>query len=309
MTFEQFCERLPELRLDRSGGLIKPYKPVLLAAVVTLIHKGKISTRNIILDGGLKSAYFQLLAALYPNWQKTTKVEYPFRHLENDGIWRLVPVEGASEALLAAKRAHAEAWDVLKHVQCAQLDEQVFAELAGSPASRFRVLQILAQTYFPPATSGILWSLMDRREQPLLGRRLSDADNILEKALEEHLESHWAETPFARQGVLLSRPDTDGRPGRQVLTPVNSIDLLGFHRPRKEWWVFELKRGRAADAVVGQVSRYLGWIGENPVAPGQTAVGVVIARRADPKLRYAVKSNSRLSLFEFNDQLELSQVG
>ncbi len=32
MTFDEFCERLEHLRLDRSGGLVKPYKPVLLAA-------------------------------------------------------------------------------------------------------------------------------------------------------------------------------------------------------------------------------------------------------------------------------------
>jgi hypothetical protein len=33
MTFEDFCGRLAELRLDRSGGTPKPYKPLTVAAV------------------------------------------------------------------------------------------------------------------------------------------------------------------------------------------------------------------------------------------------------------------------------------
>lgn len=56
----------------------------------------------------------------------------------------------------------------------------------------------------------------------------------------------------------LSRRETHGWPGRQVFTPVNSIDLLGFESAARRWWVFKLKRGRSADAVVGQVSRYMG---------------------------------------------------
>ena len=34
----------------------------------------------------------------------------------------------------------------------------------------------------------------------------------------------------------------------------------GFQPARRTWWVFELKKGRPADRVVGQVSRYCGWL-------------------------------------------------
>jgi len=37
-------------------------------------------------------------------------------------------------------------------------------------------------------------------------------------------------------------------------------------------------------------------------------VGAIIVRRADPKLRYAVKANERLTLSEFDDQLQVKQV-
>jgi hypothetical protein len=93
-----------------------------------------------------------------------------------------------------------------------------------------------------------------------------------------------------------------------VFTPVNAIDLLGFEPTARRWWVFELKRGRSADRVVGQVSRYLGWIGEERRGSRESAVGAIIVRKADPKLCYAVKANERLSLWEFDDALQVKQV-
>jgi RecB family endonuclease NucS len=69
-----------------------------------------------------------------------------------------------------------------------------------------------------------------------------------------------------------------------VFTPVNSIDLLGFESKARCWWVFELKRGRSADRVAGQVSRYLGWIGEERQGNRESSVGAIIVRKADPKL-------------------------
>jgi hypothetical protein len=308
LTFETFCERLGNLRQDRSGGLVKPYKPVLLAAVVILIHKGKQPNRSVFLDGGLRSAFHQLLAALYPRWPHQAKPEYPFRHLENDGVWKLVPIDGASSALSAARDAHSEAWDVLRHVRCAQLDEDVYRRLATSFEDRFRVLQLLARRYFPPETSGRLFDLLGMDLLAVPVPRAADGEMLTERALEEHLELHWSDTPFALSGVELASREKHGWPGRQVFTPVNAIDLLGYEARARRWWVLELKRNRSADVVVGQVSRYLGWIAEERRGHRESAVGGIIVRQADAKLRYAVKANDRLSLWEFDDQLALRQV-
>jgi hypothetical protein len=307
MTIEEFCRRLDHLRLDRSGGRVKPYKPLLVAAVVIVIHKGKQTTRNVFLDGGLRSAFQQLLDALYPGWPHHAKADYPFRHLENDGVWRLVPIEGASEALRAARDVHAEAWDVLRHVRCAQLDGDVFGMLASSFEARFKVLRLLATRYFPRETSGRLWEWLGD-DLPAAVPVAREGEQISERALEEHLELHWSETPFAARGVELANRERHGWPSRQVFTPVNAIDLLGFEPVHRRWWVFELKRGRSADRVVGQVSRYLGWIAEERRGNRESAVGAIIVRKADAKLRYAVKANERLSLWEFDDDLRVSGV-
>jgi hypothetical protein len=223
-------------------------------------------------------------------------------------VWTLVPIEGASDALRAAEDERAEAWDVLRHVHCAQLDDAVFQRLATSFEDRFRVLRLLARAYFPPQTSGRLWDFLgdDLPAAPL--PMAAEGEQFSERALEEHLELHWDETPFGKSGVKLARREVHGWPCRQVFTPVNAIDLLGFESAARRWWVFELKRGRSADRVVGQVSRYLGWIGEERRGNRESVVGAIIVRKADPKLRYAVKANERLSLWEFDDQLQVRQV-
>ncbi len=43
-----------------------PYKPLMVASVVILIHKGEIQTREVFLDGGLKSVFLQRVRKLYP---------------------------------------------------------------------------------------------------------------------------------------------------------------------------------------------------------------------------------------------------
>lgn len=93
-----------------------------------------------------------------------------------------------------------------------------------------------------------------------------------------------------------------------MLTPVNAIDLLGYRPERREWWVIELEHGRPADEVVGQVSRYLGWVAEECSRRGEAASGAIVAREADEKLRDAVRANPRLTLWTWDDELTVSRV-
>lgn len=308
MTFDEFCDRLRNLRVDRSGNVPKPYKPLLVAAVVLMIQKGKVASREVLLDGGLVSVFRQLLAELYPGWPYKADPRYPFRHLESDGIWTLVPLEGASSELRAARDAHSESWDILRHVRCAQLDPEVFHALATRFDQRVRVLQILWEGYFPPDAALKLMRFIASEEATARPPAGPSSDRFTERALEEHLERHWDETPFQEMGIQLASRERNGMPGRQVITPVNAIDLLGYRRRAKEWWVFELKRGRPGDAVVGQVGRYLSWMGEAHTGRGESVCGAIIARKVDRKLRFSARAMPRLTLWEFDESLRVQQV-
>jgi len=294
MNFVEFCERIAHLRVDRGGGVPKPYKPILLAAVTILIGKGEIRSRGVLLDGGVRSVYFQLLKLLYPNWPFQADIRMPYRHLETDGVWKLLPVSGALERLEAGKALHAKARDVLKHVACAELDAAVFKKLSQSSEARREVLEVLSRAYFPP---GAAEALLEAGSLPIDPPPTAETPATLtERALEEHLCTHWSATPFPSLGVELDSP------GRQVMTPVNCIDLLGIHEGRGESWVFELKKGRPADRVVGQLQRYMGWIASHR---GRPTLGAVIAGDSDSKLRYAVKANPNVKLWIYDEDFRL----
>jgi hypothetical protein len=309
MTFDRFLEAARHLKVDKSGGEPKPYKPLLLASVAILIHKGEIRTREVYLDGGLKSVFYQLLRSLYPGRFESAKIAMPFRYLESDGVWRLVAKDGAAEGLRAARGAGGAEWQVLRHVRCAELDPEVFEALASSFQNRFRLLQVLIQAYsLPLERTGFVWDLLSMDEPAVPVPVAAESTIITERALEEHLEQTWASTEFASLGIELATVERHGLPGRQVLTRRNTIDLLGYREAAREWWVFELKKGRTSDAVVGQVGRYMGWISQNHTKRDQTVKGAIIVGRPDDNLKSAVLSNDRLSLWQYDNQLQVHRV-
>jgi hypothetical protein len=308
MTFEQFVESIRHLRRDRSGGKPKPYKPLMLASVIILIHKGEIRTREVFLDGGLESVFHQLLRKLYPGEFETARAIYPFLHLETDRVWQLVPKDGATEGLREAKTNGASEWRVLRSVRCAELDGEVFDALASSFQNRFRVLQILIQEYdLPRDRTGHLWDLLSMEEEHVPVPIAREPGLLTEKALEQHLQDNWQATEFASLGIELATEDRHGFPGRQVLTPRNTIDLLGYREAAREWWVFELKKGRSSDAVVGQVQRYMSWIASQS-RPREQVRGAIIVGRPDENLKASVASNERLSLWRYDESLRVSRV-
>jgi hypothetical protein len=300
-----FLDTLRRLRVDKSKGIAKPYKPLLLAAVVLLIGKGKLRSADIALDGGLVSAFKQLLAMIFPDWKLGKSPDYPFRHLETDGVWKLIAKEGEVEKLEASRGLGGRARTMLRHVGFARMDGAVFEALAASPGLRAQVLDTLCAWYLP---AGARQQLRDIESGSSLGVEETTTAILDEKALEETLARDWARTAFARLGVELATVERHGRPGRQVLTPVNAIDLLGYHPQKREWWVIELKHGRPADDVVGQVSRYLGWVSEECARRGESATGAIVARDANDKLRYAVRANPRLTLWTWDDELRVRRI-
>ncbi len=121
----------------------------------------------------------------------------------------------------------------------------------------------------------------------------------LEKQLEDFLAANLA---LVEPGLSMFR-DEDGREGKQYPTDVGVIDLL-CRRPNGDLLVIELKRGRGTDAVVGQISRYIGWV-KAELARGAKVAGLILAHDRDDPLKYAVFAHENLSLKYFKVQLHL----
>jgi restriction system protein len=72
--------------------------------------------------------------------------------------------------------------------------------------------------------------------------------------------------------------------------------------------VLELKKGRASDAVVGQIQRYMGFMQEELANPGQTVRGVIIALDDDLRLRRALSVTSNTDFYRHEVNFTLNQV-
>jgi hypothetical protein len=68
--------------------------------------------------------------------------------------------------------------------------------------------------------------------------------------------------------------------------------------------VIELKRSRVSDVVVGQISRYIGWVKKH-IAGESEVCGLILCHDRDDALKYAVYAHPSLSLRYFRLRLEL----
>ena len=79
----------------------------------------------------------------------------------------------------------------------------------------------------------------------------------------------------------------------------------GSTRIKSDYLVFELKRDRASDVVVGQTLRYKGWVHEHLCKPDQTVNGYIIALARDEKLQYALKQTPKIRFMKYEVDFRL----
>ena len=128
-------------------------------------------------------------------------------------------------------------------------------------------------------------------------------------SLESMLEDFIANNLSSLEPNLKLFKDSEGILGRQYNTEVGLIDLLCVDT-NNNLVVIELKRGRESDKVVGQISRYMGWVNAK-LANGFSGVrGIVIVHKPtdkypkDEKLEYAVLANPKIQLKYYEIKLK-----
>jgi hypothetical protein len=127
---------------------------------------------------------------------------------------------------------------------------------------------------------------------------------VSEKAVEDYLENHL-DVIGSKIGAKLQLV----KDGRQYSTTVGPIDLLTIDTKTGEYVVIELKKGRSADRVYGQCSRYMGWVRKNLVADGAKVHGVIVARQIDDKLKAARDAHdTKVHLIEFEMKIGATAV-
>lgn len=125
---------------------------------------------------------------------------------------------------------------------------------------------------------------------------------VSERAVEDYLENHL-DVIGAKIGAKLKLV------GRQHSTPVGPIDLLTTDAKSGDYVVIELKKGRSADKVYGQCSRYMGWVRKNLATAGAKVHGVIVARKIDEKLKAARDAHdTKVHLIEFEMRIGTTTV-
>lgn len=124
---------------------------------------------------------------------------------------------------------------------------------------------------------------------------------VLEKYLEDVIVSNF-DRIFKGELRLYSEPSEDADPGEGVLGQqfethdAGTIDILAQETKSNAFVVIELKKGRGADKVVGQVLSYMGWVAENLCQHGEDVKGMIICKEPDPRLSYALRMAKNVSV-------------
>ncbi len=129
---------------------------------------------------------------------------------------------------------------------------------------------------------------------------LEEAPAEISLQMERELEDFLVENLTLIEDGLKLYTDERGQSGRHYPTDVGVVDLLC--NKGAELVVIELKKGRSSDAVVGQISRYMGWVKQN-LAEASNVRGIIIVHDYDPKLAYAVSAHDKLLVKYYEIQI------
>lgn len=99
-------------------------------------------------------------------------------------------------------------------------------------------------------------------------------EQLLEVFLEKNLD-------HLERGLKLYQDD-NGISERQYSTDIGIIDLLCIDKDNN-FVILEIKKGKGSDKVIGQITRYMGWIKEN-LANNKVVRDIVIVYEIDKKL-------------------------
>jgi Endonuclease NucS len=123
----------------------------------------------------------------------------------------------------------------------------------------------------------------------------------LEQYLEDLLIQQWDALPWDIELEYV---------GRQVeCGALGCIDILAQDRSSGDYVVIELKRHQGDDEVVGQCSRYMGWIKQYRADPTGVGVrGIIVAYDTTDRLPAAVLPHANIGVYTYQFSVALTPV-
>ena len=79
-------------------------------------------------------------------------------------------------------------------------------------------------------------------------------------------------------------------------------------KDKKELLVIELKKGKASDAVVGQIQRYMGYINSEFLEEGQVVKGAIIALEDDLRIKRALSVTKDIDFYINENKVKAASI-
>jgi len=152
-----------------------PHKPLLLLAVLDLVHRGVITTPFIAVTGDLVelNELFNLYWRRIIPLGQTSSIAFPFSRLDREPFWELVPQPGRTITPAIINNTSSVTY-LRKHALGAKLDEGLF-HIMQSGEGREALREVLLQSCFSPGAAALL------REQSIINREAFDYSRLLEE--------------------------------------------------------------------------------------------------------------------------------
>lgn len=218
-----------------------------------------------------------------------------FQHIPR--LTQIIIIDGLNRTTLAKKHGPTQIWGTLRNWFTANnISAGTRILVKFNPTEVRDNCPVL---YLIPETAPLPTTTTQVNEEEAKAELNNEIPLSLEKQLEDFLA---ANLELIEKGLKLY-VDEDRHKGRQYPTDIGTIDLL-CRRSDESFLVVELKRGKVADIVVGQISRYVGWV-KHEIAGEKSVSGLILSHKPDKSLEYAVLANPNLKLRYFRLKLEL----
>jgi len=122
-------------------------------------------------------------------------------------------------------------------------------------------------------------------------------------SLEEFIYRNWSNIDW---GSALELYQTDKHGGRRFPAGSWTIDFLARDRDTNDLVIIQLKRGDTSDSAVGELLRYASWVREKIASESQHVRGIIIAKKVDAALQYAVKNLAFVEVKTYEVDFHLS---
>lgn len=124
----------------------------------------------------------------------------------------------------------------------------------------------------------------------------------LEAQLRDFLAANIKSIPINGKALSIYIDQT-GRDGVEYPCAVGFMDILAVD-DEGAFYVFELKRGRSPDYVLGQVARYMGWL-KTTIGKNAPVYGVIVSKEISSNLKFARLVAENIYLYEYDVSFSL----